>query len=465
MGAIFDPILGKLRSSADGAQGNQGAQGVQGAQGFQGAAGGMMSWQGAWVTATGYVVDDAVEHNGSSYICTANHTSGTASEPGVGVDWEDFWDLVAARGAQGTQGTQGVQGATGSQGNQGHQGNQGVQGSTGAQGAQGDEGAQGAQGETGAQGAQGDEGAQGATGAQGAQGTQGVAGAQGAAGAQGNQGFQGNQGTQGNQGFQGNQGTQGNQGAQGAQGAPGGAWSTAGINTQPTRNSASDPVYIVEFVDDISTFLYAKVKVKWIQNSITRFGWVVARAGTTLVYIITRCNDASGDYDVLDTSTYPITGFSYSIAHAPEGFPPNPEEWTVTLTDTTNRTQSSPTQNVKYNAGSLSIVIPMGTWDVELSALIAAAAGSVTNLACRITLSTANNTESDVDFSGAAPFNGAAASDTRTYGSVTRRKILIVGSNTTYYVNIWTTATTPTEINMRNDIQSLFVRARLGFLL
>lgn len=59
-------------------------------------------WEGAWLTATGYVANDLVEHNGSTYTCISAHTSGSTTEPGVGVDWATVWALGAARGADGS---------------------------------------------------------------------------------------------------------------------------------------------------------------------------------------------------------------------------------------------------------------------------------------------------------------------------------------------------------------------------
>lgn len=62
----------------------------QGDQGLIGA------WQGAWLTATAYVENDAVEEDGSSYICVEAHTSGTfATDLGAGK-----WELVASKGDQ-----------------------------------------------------------------------------------------------------------------------------------------------------------------------------------------------------------------------------------------------------------------------------------------------------------------------------------------------------------------------------
>jgi hypothetical protein len=76
-----------------------------------------LSWQGAWVTSTAYAVQDGVENDGSTYICTTAHTSGaTDDEPGVGATEATYWDLGAAKGATGATGTTGSTGSTGAAG-------------------------------------------------------------------------------------------------------------------------------------------------------------------------------------------------------------------------------------------------------------------------------------------------------------------------------------------------------------
>lgn len=77
--------------------------GVKGAQGPAGAAGaagadGDITWQGAWATSTAYTTNQAVEHNGSSYVCILNHTASASDEPGVGGSWTTYWDLMASKG-------------------------------------------------------------------------------------------------------------------------------------------------------------------------------------------------------------------------------------------------------------------------------------------------------------------------------------------------------------------------------
>lgn len=55
-------------------------------------AGGINYREGGWVTATAYAEGDWLSYNGVAYICKDAHTSDAASEPGDGVDWNDYWD-------------------------------------------------------------------------------------------------------------------------------------------------------------------------------------------------------------------------------------------------------------------------------------------------------------------------------------------------------------------------------------
>jgi hypothetical protein len=90
-------------TGAAGATGQTGAQGVPGANGAVGPAG--LEWQGAWVSGTSYVEDDAVAYDGASWFCILA-TSGTTT-PDLDTT---HWALLAAQGAQGLQGIQGVPG-------------------------------------------------------------------------------------------------------------------------------------------------------------------------------------------------------------------------------------------------------------------------------------------------------------------------------------------------------------------
>ena len=83
-------------SSADPLSLSVGPAGPAGAAGASG-----LNWEGAWLTATAYAVNDGTSNGGSSYICTQAHTSGASTEPGVGASWATYWSVLASKGTDG----------------------------------------------------------------------------------------------------------------------------------------------------------------------------------------------------------------------------------------------------------------------------------------------------------------------------------------------------------------------------
>ena len=57
-----------------------------------------------WSSGVAILENTIAAEAGSSYIAIQDHTSSSASRPGVGVDWEDYWVRVAAKGDQGVRG-------------------------------------------------------------------------------------------------------------------------------------------------------------------------------------------------------------------------------------------------------------------------------------------------------------------------------------------------------------------------
>ena len=101
----------KLKSFSviPGPQGEPGLQGVQGIPGTPGAVGPAgLEWQGAWVSGTSYIADDAVGYNGASWFCILA-TSGTVA-PNLDTT---HWALLSSQGALGLQGVQGPIGPQG----------------------------------------------------------------------------------------------------------------------------------------------------------------------------------------------------------------------------------------------------------------------------------------------------------------------------------------------------------------
>ncbi len=70
---------------------------------------GDISWQGAWISQN-YLVNEAVEYNGSSYVCILNTIS---NEIPTNIT---YWDLIASKGDQGITGDTGTTGSNGADG-------------------------------------------------------------------------------------------------------------------------------------------------------------------------------------------------------------------------------------------------------------------------------------------------------------------------------------------------------------
>jgi microcystin-dependent protein len=82
---------------------SKGDQGIQGVEGVY--------WKGSWVTSASYIVDDVVQSEGTSFICTVAHTSATENKPTTGLSVGAKWATLALKGDQGNAST--VQGPNG----------------------------------------------------------------------------------------------------------------------------------------------------------------------------------------------------------------------------------------------------------------------------------------------------------------------------------------------------------------
>jgi hypothetical protein len=298
---------------------------ISGSQGPQGDQGTLYPWEGPWLDATAYALNDCVENDGSGYVCTQAHTSDQVNdEPGVGTNWTDYWDLLVERGPQGFQGNQGNQGGQGSQGNQGNQGEVG-------------EGTQGNQGDQGSQGDQGD---------------------------QGNQGSQGSQGDQGNQGSQGNQGNQGTQGSQGNQGI---GLLTGWVSDSDTWVYVSATSFKI-IGKDVTARFPKGTKVQFTQTTV-KYGWVVPNAAMsgsdTLVTLA-----ANTTYTVANAT---ISANSYSYEDTPQGFPAwkYSGAWVYSANEQSNITDITYTQ-VNINTEIFDVISDFNTGTYLFTAPISA---------------------------------------------------------------------------------------------
>jgi hypothetical protein len=151
-----------------------------------------------------------------------------------------------------------------------------------------------------------------------------------------------------------------------------------------------------------------------------------------------------------------ITLVSFSPCKAPLGFPMSPLKWQVEVLDTSDRQQASPVGGTWYNPGAITISIPIGAWRVSYQAAIQVTdTGNSINES--ITLSTANNTQSDADFTA------YVAGNQNEVTMVHREKHLLLAAKTSYFLNISATAAY-TNINILGAKSKTIIRAVCAYL-
>lgn len=185
----------------------------------------------------------------------------------------------------------------------------------------------------------------------------------------------------------------------------------------------------------------------------TKYGIIVEVNATTMKVFF------GTDYTLNNEA---ISSPFYTSAKVPFGFPADPNKWKVEITDTTGRTQGSPTQNTWYNLGTLSINLPIGIWDTEFN-ITGYSSKSAASITTQFGLSTANNSASDLDLIAHNQLEGASGNLLNAF-SLGRRKQIVLTSNTPYYVVSRTTVASVTTLGNGNDVGKLVVRAVSSYL-
>lgn len=179
---------------------------------------------------------------------------------------------------------------------------------------------------------------------------------------------------------------------------------------------------VITIPSDGTTKYSLGMKVQFTQTTV-KYGIIVGITSTTMtIYTGT-------DYTLANAT---ISNNFYSSASSPFGFPKNPDKWTVTASSTSDFSQASSSTTI-YNAGSFSIAIPIGLWDVKYKVLaqIGDAGASAGAKYMTVSLSTANNT---IIAGNAMSIAGADIKFTRSYVEKTL-SLLLLSSKTTYYLN------------------------------
>lgn len=230
------------------------------------------------------------------------------------------------------------------------------------------------------------------------------------------------------------------------------------LPTTLAYSSADAPTFVAATGVDMTSRISVGMKIKLTQTTVKYFIVTAIDATTITLY-------GGTDYTLANAA---ITLPYFSIQKVPFGFPLNPVKWTVEIKDESVNEQANPTGGTWYNLDSVSISIPIGLWNVmyQCCAYVVGASGTATN-EIRMTLSTANNSQSDNDFSSVQFITTLNTGLTPVVlGSLTRSKPLLLASKTVYYLNAMTgvSGTTSITINGLTTNGSTIIRAVCTYL-
>lgn len=220
-----------------------------------------------------------------------------------------------------------------------------------------------------------------------------------------------------------------------------------------TYSSADAPTFVATTSLDLTAVIPVGAKIKLTQTTAKYFIVTAIDATTITLY-------GGTDYTLANAA---ITLPFYSLARSPVGFPLSPLKWTVETRDIVTRTQATPVAGTWYNPNATSISVPIGCWSLEYEANLYFDDNSTVGEVLA-TLSTANNSESDVDFTTYARVVAAGATNMTTGTPSFRKKHLLLAAKTSYYINVKTGQAGVVTIGLDGGTSPTIIRAVCAYL-
>lgn len=229
------------------------------------------------------------------------------------------------------------------------------------------------------------------------------------------------------------------------------------ISSTLTYASADDPSFTFTVAgDETETFrVGAKFKVTQTTDKFFIVTKSAYSAPNTTVTIY-----GGTDYDLANATL--VTPY-ISYEKAPLGFPLDMTKWQHRTVDTNGLNQNTPTANVWYNLGSISLAVPIGCWRIGYQASVYCTKNSAVFTDGWVTLSTANNSQSDTDMT--IYFNsGGATGNMQQRVGVYREKIITIATKQTRYLNIGAPNVGNTSVGIQGSLAPTVVFAICAYL-
>lgn len=218
--------------------------------------------------------------------------------------------------------------------------------------------------------------------------------------------------------------------------------------------SADAPTFVFSVNADVTAIVDAGMRVRLTQTTDKFF--IVTAVGAYAAGVTPITVYGGTDYVLANAA---ISAGAFSTHKKPFGFNASPAKWTVELRNTTDWSAASPSSGTWYNPGSLSISIPIGAWRTRYAVAAESNVGSAGSIF--VTLSTANNSESDADLTSLFD-NFAAGGEIVT---LAKEKALLLAAKTSYFVNAKTSRAGSSELDFLGSTKHpTIVRAECAYL-
>lgn len=236
-----------------------------------------------------------------------------------------------------------------------------------------------------------------------------------------------------------------------------------------TRITADSPSYQIRFSNmDLSGVLSPGMRIRWVQASIVRYGILqsVSFSTHTDCYLVTRNDNSTADYDVLDTASSAVTLVYISSSRFPYAFPGAKTNWQIEWADT-NTTAQTPLNNATwYNINTALIALSYGLWDVEYQTFVQLNHTVDINghVGVKVTLSTANNSESAIEWTSMYSINADSIED--SYATLYRRRIINQSTSGNRYLNYesFTDISSSPSISVSGAVSPTYLTATNAYL-
>ena len=229
---------------------------------------------------------------------------------------------------------------------------------------------------------------------------------------------------------------------------------TAGTGTW-SYTSADSPTFVASIPDADAAAMNVGDRLKLTQTTVKYF--IVTAKGSPSAGFTPVTIYGGTDYTLANAA---ITLPYYSHAKSPLGFPTSPAKWTVTFTDTTERSQAAPTQNTWYNLGSLSLSIPIGVWRVNFKRATFVNRTVAGSLGIDSSLSSSASSASDSELTDSIS-NGLLTS---IAGFAFTSKLITLAAKTTYYPIARTIYASMLNLYFENQTAAMLVEAVCAYL-